>query len=262
MITDNWIWRDSRLSHHWIDLLIYTQWEENKTVYFGGRRIELKRGQQVTSTRLLMLRWNTNPKMVLKTLNIFEEENMIICEKTTKMTLITVCNYDRYQVLAGDNPDDPSSYSDGTYNRQRKRKRKQTKEDNKKKNIKEKQIVVDDDMEHQKIDPEFFLTEEKIKQGSEAFSITPEKYIEIVNGIMKEWIFTNEKDWSLDHLRNSIKKVMGNVSTTKSKKKKNEKRTNENEQDNGRGAAGQDAKRNPLERATIRRSEEGADIHG
>lgn len=267
MLANHWVWRNSILGHHWVDLIMYAQWEEERTVYFGGKHITLKRGQQVTTTRQLMQRWNTNPKMVLKTLEIFEEERMIECEKNNRMTIITLCNYDDHQssFVGSTDPDidmDSGSASVAIRKRKKKRDGKQIKEDNNKITKKEKQIIVVDDDELQKKYSEIFLSEEKIKQGSKAFSMPPEKFRKIVEGIVNEWIFTNEKDWSLDHLRNYIKKVIGDVSTTNSNQKKNagqEDNAKENKRDSEREGAGQNAGGDPLERAPIRGSKKRAD---
>lgn len=129
-IANHWVWHDGKLAHRWMDLLIQASWE-NRAVFFGGARVELKRGQLVTSTRLLMGRWRTNARMVLKVLGIFESDKMIRCKKTTERTIITICNYDAYQ-----SPLDPqiSPYNspnfDNVSERVRKRKKKQIKENN------------------------------------------------------------------------------------------------------------------------------------
>ena len=256
MIVNHWVWRDSRLGHHWIDILLYAQWEDKKTVYFAGKHITLRRGQQVTSTRLLMLRWNTNPKMVLKTLKIFEEENMITCRRTTGMTLISVCNYDDYQSgIMEYSEGGPGGNSEGAAKTAGNRRRKQNKEDNKIKNTEIKQIVVDVD-ERQKLVLDDFLSEEKVRHGCGVFKISEEIYRSLVEEIVKEWRFTDEEDWSLDHLRNTMRKK---VNLRNKKTKRNGKKTDEDERDRGRDGAGQNAGGDPFERATIRGSRKKAD---
>lgn len=209
LLADHWVWRNSILGHHWVDLIMFAEYEE-KSVYFGGQQVLLKRGQQVTTTRLLMARWNTNPKMVLKTLEIFEKEKMIKCVKNNRMTIITLRNYDKHQAglaaILGPNTDDFSDTVSATNPSKRKRDGKQTKEDNNITIKKDKQIIVVDETERQKIVSEVFLNKNKIKEGCELFGITPDEYKGLVDEVVKEWKFTNEEDWSVEHLRNIIRK--------------------------------------------------------
>ena len=134
-IDRHWVWSDGRTAHRWMDLIIQAAWE-NKATFFGGSRIELKRGQLVTTTRLLMARWRTNPKMVLKVLDMFEKDKMIRCKKLSDMTIITICNFDAYQSNANtsfeqENHRDFSPEIEEGGKHERKRQRKQTKENKK-----------------------------------------------------------------------------------------------------------------------------------
>lgn len=150
-IANHWVWHDGKLAHRWMDLLIQASWENN-TVYFGGSRVNLRRGQLVTTTRLLMSRWRTNARMVLKVLNIFEEEKMIRCKKNKEMTLISVCNFDVYQSPYGpqispynalDSPPDFDQIAEHRRNRKRKRNKENNKQEN---NNKTTQHARDEDM--------------------------------------------------------------------------------------------------------------------
>ena len=262
LLADHWVWRNSILGHHWVDLIMFAEYEE-KSVYFGGQQVLLKRGQQVTTTRLLMARWNTNPKMVLKTLEIFEKEKMIKCVKNNRMTIITLRNYDKHQAglaaILGPNTDDISDNISAKKLSKRKRDGKQTKEENNTTIKKDKQIIVVDEKERQKIVSEVFFSEEKIKEGCELFKITPQKYKELANEVLKEWKFGNEQDWSVEHFKNAMR-VKHNISNSKNEKlvEANEN-AKENKPNNGRAGAGQVSRRNPLERVSIRGSEKNPD---
>ncbi len=134
-IDKHWVWKDSRMAHRWMDLIIQAHWD-NRTIYFDGVRVDLKRGQFVTTTSLLMGRWRTNPRAVLKTLEIFENDKMIRCKKSSEMTIITICNYDVYQSISKalnqvENSPHPSGNFPEDAERKRKRKGKYIKKENK-----------------------------------------------------------------------------------------------------------------------------------
>lgn len=166
-IANHWVWKDGRIAHRWMDLLIQAEYE-NRTVFFDGVRVDLKRGQFVTTTRLLMGRWRTNPRTVLKVLDMFESDKMIRCKKTNEMTIISICNFDEYQSIPRDqNPSDISPYSsaifDAEVEQKGKRKKKRIKEYNKKEEIIEennlsqpREIVEEDFFEKLKSDKDFF----------------------------------------------------------------------------------------------------------
>ena len=259
LLADHWVWRNSILGHHWVDLIMFAEYEE-KTVYFGGQQVLLKRGQQVTTTRLLMARWNTNPKMVLKTLEIFEKEDMIKCVKNNRMTIITLSNYDKHQsalaAILGPNTDDYLGAFSSNNQSKRKRIGKQTKEYNNTTKQEDKKNIVVDDAERQRIVSEVFLNKDKVIEGCELFEITKEKYKKLVEEVVKDWKFTNEDEWTIEHLRNSIR-VKLNYNKQNKRNGENSKKI---KRDDERTGTGQDASGDPLERVTIRSSKKRTDI--
>ena len=104
--------------------------------------------------------------MVLKTLEIFENEKMIECMKDNRMTIISICKYDDYQTMIEGKFFPKKGYDSATMplakKSKRKRSGKQTEEDNNTTIEKDKQIIVVDDEEKQKIISEVFLSENKI----------------------------------------------------------------------------------------------------
>ena len=57
-ILDNFLWEEKPFSRGqaWIDLLLMAN-HEDKKVMFGGKIVEIKRGQKITSIRNLCERW-------------------------------------------------------------------------------------------------------------------------------------------------------------------------------------------------------------
>ncbi|MCM1297267.1 MAG: hypothetical protein NC311_17135 [Muribaculaceae bacterium] len=102
-IEDHWLWLDPKRLRAWLYLLFAAKWEPC-TVTFGKDTIELKRGQIATTTRRLMGRFDYYSKATLDFLKVLEKEGMITCEKSSKLTIITIVNYDKYQV-AESNPE-------------------------------------------------------------------------------------------------------------------------------------------------------------
>lgn len=188
-IENHWVWKDGRMAHRWMDLIIQAQWE-NKTVYFDGVRVDLKRGQLITTTRLLMGRWRTNPRIVLKSLEIFENDKMIRCKKTTEMTIITICNYDAYQsILAEKNPPVHSPYSssenDDGAERKGKRKGKCIKKVNKEedKNIISHQSVREENL---KFFEQLRNAEISIDEMTMRFSCSKQELLKLLDAFVKE----------------------------------------------------------------------------
>lgn len=107
-ITEHWVWQDAEYLKWWIDLLILANDKDSKVL--AGDNIEgLKRGQLAVSLRYLQDRWSKrgkktgnitktpSPKRVLAFLQLIENEGMIKREKRKhQTTVITICNYDKY----------------------------------------------------------------------------------------------------------------------------------------------------------------------
>ena len=137
-IRDHWLWRDPKKYLRWTDLVMDAAWEHTSTV-FGNTRVELERGQIVTSIRTLMHRWGTNSRYVSDFLDLLEAEKMIVTETTKVYTLITILGYDEQQRGLG-NGFSEQNLTRGTIDEehlrlhQRQREGSQSKEDNNIKN--------------------------------------------------------------------------------------------------------------------------------
>ena len=107
-IADHWIWEDAERLKWWLDLLIMAEWQPRKRLV-RGRLIVVGRGQAVISLRFLQDRWakrdadgnvisKPDRHTIIKWLRLLEQENMVNrVSQHHGMTLLTICNYERYQ---------------------------------------------------------------------------------------------------------------------------------------------------------------------
>ena len=99
-IQENFLWSDKPFSmgQAWIDLLMLAEWCD-KDVVSRGEIVHLKRGQVGRSILWLADRWGWDRKRVKRFLVILESQKMATTDSTTKGTIITIENYNKYQFL-------------------------------------------------------------------------------------------------------------------------------------------------------------------
>ena len=68
-------------------------------VVFKGQKIILKPGQLITGREKIGDKFNIDPNKVQRILKIFENEQQIEQQTTNKNRLITIINWDKYQIL-------------------------------------------------------------------------------------------------------------------------------------------------------------------
>lgn len=98
-ILDCFLWQDEEPFDRrsaWIDLLLLANHEDKKTL-FDGKAIVVKRGERITSVRILAERWGWSRHKVTNFLDMLESEEMIVRKSDRKKTLLTIVNYDVYQ---------------------------------------------------------------------------------------------------------------------------------------------------------------------
>lgn len=85
----------------WLDIVQSARFEDTKQL-IGNRFIEVKRGQMLVSLRFLAGRWQWSTKKVNSFLDLLIQDKMIIKEtpKETGQTVITICNYDKYNFIS------------------------------------------------------------------------------------------------------------------------------------------------------------------
>lgn len=98
-IKDNWVWKDKPFSkgQAWIDILLMVNHDDNK-VPLGNDLITVERGSRITSIRQLCDKWGWSNTKVTNFLALLKKDGMIDYKSDTKKTLITVVNYNDYQL--------------------------------------------------------------------------------------------------------------------------------------------------------------------
>lgn len=99
-LQEHWLWKskepfDKRSA--WIDLLLMVNHQKEK-VEFDKGLIEVERGQRITSLEKLSKRWRWSRHKVSDYLNQLEQDGMLIQVRDNKKTLISIENYDKYQI--------------------------------------------------------------------------------------------------------------------------------------------------------------------
>lgn len=80
----------------WLWMLSAAAWADTR-VRVGKSVIELRRGQLVFATRFLAEKWMWAHSKVVRYLNRLKSDTMIDTEPKREATLITICNYEKYQ---------------------------------------------------------------------------------------------------------------------------------------------------------------------
>jgi hypothetical protein len=100
-ISEHWIYPNHRkLSRFeaWIDLLLMANYAERKTE-LNGRVVTIKAGEILCSQFNLALRWMWGHKEARNFLQLLQKDGMILIKPEKKWTLLTICNWDVYQVI-------------------------------------------------------------------------------------------------------------------------------------------------------------------
>ncbi len=99
-IQEHWLWKskepfDKRSA--WIDLLLMVNHQKEK-IEFDNGFIEVDRGSRITSLEKLSKRWKWSRHKVSDYLNQLEQDSMLVQVRDNKKTLISIENYDKYQI--------------------------------------------------------------------------------------------------------------------------------------------------------------------
>ena len=95
----------------WIWLITHANYTE-KPVMIRGSLYKIQRGQVFTSIRKLSQIWGWDKETVGRTLNLLEREKMITKTRTPNGTLISICNYSKYQDSSSLQTKDPDTDPD------------------------------------------------------------------------------------------------------------------------------------------------------
>ena len=98
-IRDHWLWKVKPFdpARAWIDLVLDANHDEGK-VFTGANLVKIGRGQDWVSVRALADRWGWSRDRVSKYLDMLESDSMIQKKPTPSGTLLTIVNYDIYQI--------------------------------------------------------------------------------------------------------------------------------------------------------------------
>lgn len=99
-------------SQAWIDMLLIAN-HKSGYIYKRGVKIEVKRGQIGYDSKSLSSRWKWSRGKVLRFLDELEIDQQIVQQKNNLTTLISICNYDSYQIDSTPKSK-PKRYTDGT----------------------------------------------------------------------------------------------------------------------------------------------------
>ena len=96
-ITEHWVYTDPLLLKMWVTLLCSANHEPRKIVV-NNKMMDIRRGQFWTSIRKLALKTGMTRKTVEAKLDLLQDDRMIFVDSLVGVgTLITVCNYERFQ---------------------------------------------------------------------------------------------------------------------------------------------------------------------
>ena len=103
-LRDHWIW-DDRYLRPWLDLTMRAVFKDC-VIGYNGKKVHLKRGQLITTYRMLAQDWGTNKDAVGRFIAKLVKNDMISRETVTVhpgkgatgvATRLTIRNYDQYQ---------------------------------------------------------------------------------------------------------------------------------------------------------------------
>lgn len=99
-ITAHWIWANPVLFQRWVWMILTANYD-NREISFSCHRLMLQRGQLAVNLSYLSKTWNVSTQAVRKFLVKLEVSGMVTRTVYDKVTVITICNYDRYQLKMG-----------------------------------------------------------------------------------------------------------------------------------------------------------------
>lgn len=130
-IESHWIWKDASYLKWWVYLLLHAQWEDCK-VLNNKQLIEIKRGQLLQSVRGLAVIWGVDKKRAFKFIEMLQKDGMIrVHNMGHQHTIITICNYDSYQVARDTNGDTNGDINGDTNGDTKQEKKKKNQKENK-----------------------------------------------------------------------------------------------------------------------------------
>ena len=99
-IQKHWVWKDKPFSRGqaWIDLIMLVNHQDN-TIPVDGRPFMIKRGEHLTSIKILADKWGWSRGKVRRFLDDLKKEQMIDKKRHGNGTLISLVKYGEYQCV-------------------------------------------------------------------------------------------------------------------------------------------------------------------
>ena len=95
-LINHWIWKDSEYLKAWIYLLFRANFS-NANVLVDKMLVNVSKGQFITSLKKLSDDTGMSIQRLRTFLKLLEIDQMVKIETSSKLTKITICNYDNYQ---------------------------------------------------------------------------------------------------------------------------------------------------------------------
>lgn len=214
-IQNHWIWKDPIKFQWWIDILLTVNFSTGK-VNIGNEIFECLRGQSLISLQNWGIRWKVSKDTARNFLKLLEKDHMIKMESLGKSTRITVCNYDKYQLILPDSrtqskrtTNDKQTHSDTT----NKEDNNNNENNDNKNNLFEEEDVFCSNIELKKVFEAFIKMRKQIKKP----------LTDHASDLIKKdvWKFSEKKvDVAIDILNYSIKSSYPKVYDPKTNKNK------------------------------------------
>lgn len=98
-ISEHWIWdfKNPDKAMAWIDLLTLARFSDGK-IMIKGRPIIIKRGEIGMSQKSFEKRWGWSQNKVKRFLLLLKDDGMIDFKTNDLTTVISICNYDSFQI--------------------------------------------------------------------------------------------------------------------------------------------------------------------
>jgi hypothetical protein len=96
-LMDKGFYRDSEYVHLWVHLLMLAAYQDREFL-FNGKLQKLKAGQLVTGRKALSMNTGIEQSKCERILKCFESEHQIEQQNTNRFRIISICNWDKYQV--------------------------------------------------------------------------------------------------------------------------------------------------------------------
>ena len=222
----NWEWHDiPNMVSLFVHLLMLANWQDKE--WHG---ITIKRGQLATSLKELKKVTGIPTQQLRTCLLRLEKTQEITSKSTNKFRIITICNYDSYQY---------DESSDQQANQQSTNKQLTTTIEY----IDNNKLVVDTARAREGL-LEMTMSPAKVESACMAMYISPDDYRTLVREIINDWQFTEEQDWSLKHLHNTLR-----IKVEENRRKKSQ--NNGKSQTTTNDGTGQPQTTNPLARAKV-----------